>query len=160
MKIKAWFDVTPEWTAVLGGKPNEIMLSRDWVFYVNGTPYVVPRGYICDGASIPRAFWWVPGIGTPTQGVNAVGAWAHDPLFLTHVLTFTESNEVAFQLWLQAQKSKAAARTMWLAISSPAGLLAWRNTDKDRRELAKMRDMIRARPDRERFTSLWFAEAT
>jgi hypothetical protein len=155
-KINAYWWIKPVWTA--GTKANRIKLINDACFIVNGKEYWIPAGYECDGASIPRAFWWVPGIGTPTEGFNALGAWGHDPLFLTHALSFEEANEVAYQLWLDAGKRKWAAKTMWAAVASPAGRLAWRNDAADAEELARIRNELKHRPDKEKFDNLWFVQ--
>ena len=32
-------------------------LSEDWYFSIHGVDYVIPSGFIFDGASIPKAFW-------------------------------------------------------------------------------------------------------
>lgn len=152
--MKAQYFEKPVWSAT--SDEDKIELQNDWCFEVDGTEYWIPKGYICDGASIPAAFWIIPGIGTPTSGFNAIGAFAHDALYLTHALTRSQADEVAYQLWRQAGKPRWAARTMWTAIRSPAGAWAYRNTFKDMEELAKVRCIIRFREDKKKFQSLWF----
>lgn len=154
--MKAHYIERPQWRPTY--KDNIIELAKDWCFIVDGTEFWVPCGYQCDGASIPSMFWAVPGIGSPTSGFNAIGAWAHDPLYLTHALTRSQADEVAFQLWRQAGKPLWAARVMWAAVRSPAGAWAWRNTGVDIEELALNRRMLNWRGDKAKFESLWFAK--
>ena len=152
--MKVQYYQKPVWSA--GADADKIVLQNDWMFEIDGVEYWIPAGYECDGASIPAAFWAFPGIGSPTQGFNAIGAWAHDALYLTHAVERKVADEVAYQLWIQAGKPKWSARVMWLAIRSPAGAWAYRNTAKDMEELAKVRKLIRQRTDQRKFQSLWF----
>lgn len=161
MKVKARFLEFPEWTQARTGS-NDIKLLKDWCFLVSlddgpEIEYWVPAGYVCDGASVPRAFWVLPGVGSCTDPINVAGAFAHDPLFETHALSFSICNEIARQLWIQAGKSEFGAREMWLAIASPAGLLAWHNTDEHLEQLKADRALILDRSDNiDKFTSMWF----
>ena len=153
--MKAFYYEQPKW----GPSPaNEdwIRLAKDWCFVVDGTEFWVPQDYDSDGASIPGLFWLLPGIGTPTEGYNAVGAWAHDPLYLTQALPFNVCNEVARQLWIQAGKHKFDAKLMYWAVQSPIARLSYRQSDKDKQELARIRNSLKHRPDKSNFDSLWF----
>ena len=157
----AYWLFVPIWSDAPGKDPNAIRLHEDACFRVDfsdgsSVEYWIPRHYVCDGASIPRGFWWVPGIGTPTQGDNALGAWAHDPLFLTHALSFADSNNVAFYLWKRTDKRLWACRAMWAAVSTPFARLAYRNTKEDLVALEDVRRMVESRPDKAKFESLWY----
>jgi len=154
--MKAYYTEKPQWQST--HREHIIELVKDWCFVVDGTDFWIHSGYRCDGASIPAIFWAFPGIGSPTSGFNAIGAWAHDALYLTHALTRSQADEVAFQLWRQAGKPLWAARTMWAAVRSPAGAIAYRNTGEDLEELAINRQIIRLRDNREKFQSLWFVD--
>lgn len=156
--MKAVYFEKPIWSATT--KEDIIELQKDWLFVVDNIEYWIPAGYKCDAASIPAPFWIVPGIGTPTSGFNAIGAFAHDALYLTHALTRSQTDEVAYQLWIQAGKPRWAARTMWAAVRSPAGAWAWRNTWKDLEDLAAVRKIINFREDKSKFQSLWFTGRT
>lgn len=35
------------------------LVAEDWPFQINGESYVIPKGFKFDGASIPRAFWFL-----------------------------------------------------------------------------------------------------
>jgi len=39
-------------------------ISKDWVFSIDGEEYIIPEGFVFDGASIPKYFWnWLSPIG-------------------------------------------------------------------------------------------------
>lgn len=153
--MRASYSIEPRWFVCNSGK--EIELLEDWCFTVDGTDFWVHEGYRCDGASIPWLFKHIPFIGRPFDKNNAIGAWAHDPLFLTRVLGFSGSNEVARLLWIQAGKSNFSARAMWMAIESPFGRISYVNTEKDKHNLAMERTKIKWREDWRKFESMWFA---
>lgn len=157
--MRAWYYELPHWGPSMADPKRLIRLEpEDWCFVIDGTEFWVPAGYDCDGASVPRAFWWIPGIGAPTQGINAVGAWMHDPAFLTQAIPFSVANEAARQIWIQAGKQSAAASIMKAAVSSPFGRLAYHNSAKDKEELARIRNQLKHRDDKAKFESLWFRD--
>jgi len=52
-------------------------LSEDWHYKLpNGTPIIIQKGFIFDGASVPRVFWWLPGL-SPT-GILFIPGLIHD----------------------------------------------------------------------------------
>lgn len=152
--MKVSYDFDPKWVI----KNNRGWLEEDWYFIVDGVKYWIPALiYDIDGASIPWLFRKIPFIGRPFDLNNLLGAGAHDPLFLTHVLGFDKANEVARQLWVQSGKSKFAAGTMKAAVSSPFGKLAYYNTQADIEELNLVRRQIKRRQDWQKFETLWFS---
>lgn len=65
---------------LFAGKPG-YRLEEDWNFQVQ-TPvgiraYCIPRGYLFDGASVPRLFWGFP-FGYTPYGVHIAAALEHD----------------------------------------------------------------------------------
>jgi hypothetical protein len=48
------------------------------VFVMGDHRTVVPAGYVFDGASIPRMFWWIPGFSP--MGIHLWAALVHDYL--------------------------------------------------------------------------------
>lgn len=132
-------------------KANEkghVELAEDWYFKIDDRIIWIPKGYICDGASIPRAFWSV--VGSPFDPENEIGAWAHDYLYLTHLTTKKVADEVGFQLWRQAGKSLWASRLMWFAVSKFGGW-AWKNTPENEKELIELRILIETHPEKGKF---------
>lgn len=70
----------------------------------------VPRGYVCNGTSVPR--WLRPVFGEPFNGPNRNAGWGHDLLY-----TLAEWPRAKCDAWFERQlladgKSKALARAM------------------------------------------------
>lgn len=52
-------------------------LATDWTFVLNDEVYVIPRGFVFDGASIPKYFWnWLSPV-----GVLLIPGLIHDWLY-------------------------------------------------------------------------------
>jgi hypothetical protein len=127
---------------------GHVQLDKDWMFSIDNRNIWVPKDYVCDGASIPRGFWFF--VGSPFDPINIVGAWAHDYLYLTHLVNRETADEVGFQIWRQAGMGLGKARIMWSAVRSCASF-AWKNSAEDNIELIKLRAMIASRPDAGKF---------
>lgn len=57
--------------------PPRIELTSDWILTLNdGTKIIVPKGFVNDGASVPRALWLIPGFSP--FGVLLEGGILHD----------------------------------------------------------------------------------
>jgi Protein of unknown function (DUF1353) len=95
--------------------------------------FTVPPGFRCDGASIPRRLWSVPGIGHPLENGNVRAAVLHD--FLLSLLRVSLARGVAFTgvsrkaadgLFYAAlradHKPLWAAATMWAGVRA-AGIV-------------------------------------
>jgi len=145
-KIKVRYDVEPAYKRA--NEYGHIELVKDWYFTIDGKKYWIPQGYVCNGASIPRPFWSL--VGSPFDPINAVGAWGHDYLYLTHLTNRKIADEVGFQLWRQAGCKLRKARTMWFCVRTFAGF-AYKNNKKDLKDLQEVRDLIASRPDKEKF---------
>ena len=58
-----WLFISRKWT-----------VKKDWHFTLNGMDLVIPKGFIFNGASIPKYFWsWV----SPT-GILLISGMIHD----------------------------------------------------------------------------------
>ena len=68
------------WLWLMGTRTWEI--AKDWQFSVNGEDYVVPKGFVFDGASVPKflASWLSP------TGVLLIGGLVHDYAYKYTVL--------------------------------------------------------------------------
>lgn len=68
------------WMWITGVRTWEI--SKDWHFSVNGENYVIPKGFVFDGASVPKflASWLSP------TGVLLIGGLVHDYAYKYTVL--------------------------------------------------------------------------
>lgn len=68
------------WMWLMGTRTWEI--GKDWHFTLNGEDYVIPKGFVFDGASVPKflATWLSP------TGVLLVGGLVHDYIYKYTVL--------------------------------------------------------------------------
>ena len=92
--LARWFKVEPEITVdtigVLRVSPDgdRYILTDDYtVPFGAGDPafrefVTIPRGYVFDGASVPRMFWFV--LGTPFDPVTMPFSAPHDRIYQTH----------------------------------------------------------------------------
>lgn len=57
-------------------------ISKDWRFELNGQKYVIPKGFVFDGASVPKflASWLSP------VGILLIGGLVHDYVYKYEVL--------------------------------------------------------------------------
>jgi len=69
------------WMWLVGTRTWEV--GKDWHFTLNETEYVIPKGFVFDGASVPKflATWLSP------VGVLLVGGLVHDYIYKYTVLT-------------------------------------------------------------------------
>lgn len=87
----------------------------------------VPRGFITDGASIPRGFWSL--IGHPLNGKHASPAVVHDYLYVTQAF----DKDYADRVFLEAMKAKGVSfirrHLMYYAVKF-FGTSAWNSYKK------------------------------
>ena len=126
-KIWAWITEVRSWK-----------LAENWEYELKGTRIVIPKGFIFDGASIPRPLW---GILSPT-GLLLIPGLIHDFGYrfdyLWAVIPDTESgyikiheqagqkywDEVFYYLGMEINGIKTINFIAWLALST-MGFLAW-----------------------------------
>lgn len=69
---------------------NKLYLKKDFEFTWLKKTYIIPEGFVFDGASIPRIFWSL--IGYPLEDDFRVSSLIHDWCYRTNCLTFNASN--------------------------------------------------------------------
>ena len=81
--LSYWKRVWVWWTCV-----RKWQLIEDWYFYIPDTPYkfIIPKGFVFDGASIPR-FLWV--LLAPT-GILFIPALVHDFAYQYNYLLYQD----------------------------------------------------------------------
>lgn len=94
------------------GEPS-YQLVEPWMFW-HGVNFTVPKGFVCDGASIPRVLWdW-----KPPDGTHRAAALAHDWLYvnkgISPVVTRRECDEVFLELLRKASVDQAWL--LWLGV--------------------------------------------
>jgi len=86
------YATTPSLSPVIDGELWE--LSKDWNVTVRGTKETLPKGFLTDGASIPRILWRV--CGHPMATKRIIPAIVHDAIYAGTILGFTrkEADEI------------------------------------------------------------------
>jgi hypothetical protein len=80
------------WMWLMGTRQWEI--AKDWHFEVNGEKYVIPKGFIFDGASVPKflASWLSP------TGVLLIGGLVHDYVYKYTVLLHKNKKDTSLPM--------------------------------------------------------------
>ncbi len=102
IRIWRWMTVIRKWE-----------VGEDWEFDLpDGQRIVIPKGFIFDGASIPRLFW---GILSPT-GLLLIPGLIHDFGYRYDYIWALDETDVAYRYQTQAGK------TYWDTVFSEVGL--------------------------------------
>ena len=106
------------------GTENRYQLAENWLVRAPGMDFTVPKGFIFDGASIPRALWRL--CGSPYDAPRVIAALAHDFLYATHICTRKEADiiyrDMQIDLSIAAWKARVEYRALRLF-----GWIAWKN---------------------------------
>ena len=92
-------------------------LCQDIIIEFNGGIYFkVPKGFECDGSSIPRFFWRV--FGSPTTGPNLLAGIVHDYLYHkgSNFYDRKKCDEIFYEVLVELGKPKVLARGMYYAV--------------------------------------------
>jgi len=118
-------------------KLNKLILITDFIFKwkVKGKvrTFRIPKGFVSDGASIPRAFW--TSAGSPFQPMFLAAAFIHDFIYDTHSLvtlykkTFPLTRKEGDQIYRAILKANGVNRYLrnkhYWALRG-FGMLAWK----------------------------------
>ena len=92
---------------------GQIRLLTPLIWQTDTDTITVPRGFISDGASVPRAFWWFC---PPLRGPHARAAVLHD-----HLCVVGKDQRRADRIFLEALESCGVGwfrrRVMFRAVS-------------------------------------------
>lgn len=97
-------------------------LDADWrvtvrlsVFdVVRSSVFVVPAGFSSDGASVPRALWWL--CGDPMERPRLYAALLHDWLYTTGVVSRAEADAIYYAMLRHFGYSPMDASVNYLAV--------------------------------------------
>ena len=96
-----------------------------------GEVSTVRKGFEFDFASVPRVLWWLyPPAGTKGNPYGIATLW-HDWLCARRKIggrdiTFSEANDLFYEIMIYLGCRKTLAWTMYLAVQSPVGWWAWK----------------------------------
>lgn len=106
-------------------KPHAVgyeILLEDFSIKWQGKTFTVPKGFIWDGASIPRIAWRV--IGHPFMQEFRAPTLLHDMLYDTALLSRKDADLAMKELLIANGVSKARASAMYAAVRT-GGLVPW-----------------------------------
>ena len=98
-------------------------LVEEWSFVSMSERIAVPKGFICDGASIPRLLWMI----RPPDGIHRAAAVAHDWLYANKgfgVFTRKKCDLVFLDLLKAAGVSWLSRKLMYRGVRL-GGWVAW-----------------------------------
>lgn len=101
------------------------VLTADFHFWIDHKHYVIRKGFVWDGASIPKLVQWK--YGTPFDKVHLVGGLVHDAIYANEVwcvghymgrATFTrlEADNIYYSLIRKNGAVMLRAFKEWLAV--------------------------------------------
>lgn len=129
---------------------NWLVLNQDFWFAINGKVYKIPAGYRWNGASIPRAVWWIVGSNSSPD------LWAfsliHDWLYLTHHTSREMADAVGYRVLQLSDVSAWRCRVIWGAVRAFGGVSAWGNKDSDKKQIQEIIGIISGRFDSSNWT--------
>lgn len=67
------------------------IVTHNYSYIIDGFEIVIPKGFLFDGASVPRMFWSV--IGSPLESDFVLGALLHDYCYWSHVISKEKADD-------------------------------------------------------------------
>ena len=111
------------------------VLTSPWPVTVAEGAFIIPKGFITDLASIPRALWWIPGL-APFE-IGPSGPIAHDAIYQGLVgrdlgVDRRRADEILRVFCRCDGVGRIRSFVVWAAVRM-FGWLAWRRMpDRDR----------------------------
>jgi len=101
-------------------------LDHDYRATAGGYWFLIRKGFVTDGASIPRMLWRI--VGHPFMGKVLPAALVHDGLYQTEALPRAECDAIFRELLLANGVNKVKAWSMWVGVRIGGGLV-WQSHD-------------------------------
>lgn len=103
---------------------------KSYIFRLNGVTYIIPKGFVWDGATIPRVLWGITGI-DPFGWVNAASL-IHDYIYkdegkMTNgtYISRKEADELFVKMILELKLINNNFTWLYKQILRIAGLYFW-----------------------------------
>jgi len=96
--------------------PSEYTLLGDFSFIdtKSGREVKVRKGYVTDGASIPRILWSL--VGSPFTGKYTASAIVHDALYSSHLLTKESADKLLLGMLKVEKVAPIKSKLMYLGV--------------------------------------------
>ena len=89
-------------------------VGSDFPVFINRMPYVVPRGFLTDLASVPRVFWW---FNAPNDFNTIAPAVLHDYLYSVDTkYNRKQIDDIFYSALIENGATKATAFKFWLGV--------------------------------------------
>ncbi len=77
---------------------DNMIVYADWIVQYYNIIFTIPKGFVTDGASIPKCVWWL--VGSPFTGKYRMSCILHDWLYTNHMY----DRSVSDVIWIEALK--------------------------------------------------------
>ncbi len=123
-RIKKYRELTLPICYVIGSGKKKFITTKDIALHLSsGKTVIIPRGFLFDGASVPRVFWWF----IPRLDDRILAVLGHDFLYYSDYLRDEVSDKKAkefidkeFLIWMNVQMdsflSKCVNLTAYLCV--------------------------------------------
>lgn len=95
----------------------------DFTTRVSGYEITIKKGFVTDGASIPKAAWSALKL-EPFSGTIIRGALVHDGLYSTHILSRQKADSILYAAILADKTEPHKAKAIYTAVQD-CGSIAW-----------------------------------
>jgi hypothetical protein len=123
-------------------------LVEDYSTIWNGRVIRIPAGFLFDGASIPALAWMLTY--TPFHPYIVTAALIHDWIYITHILSRKEADELFKDTALLHHANKIKVEAMYRVLRI-AGGMAWPVSKEDLRKFQILYDHLKCRFNIEQF---------
>lgn len=123
--MKIIFPIEPEYIDLPDGQHRKLI--NDVIIQLGTVPYLIPAGFVTDGASVPRILWNI----IPPFGQYNKAALLHDHLYKTQKYP----RNVADQLFLDAMAALKVPRMERAAMYSGVRIGGWVSWNKYEKEI-------------------------
>ena len=98
-----------------GGRKVRVVESFSYdIGKKGGTTIRIPAGFVSDGASIPRIFWFI--VGSPLTGKYRAGAILHDFLYYSALYPRKRSDEIFLEAMTVLNVNKVKRTIIFWAV--------------------------------------------
>lgn len=104
---------------------------------LRGVPHrvTIGKGFVYDGASIPRFFWRV--VGHPYQGRTLPGATVHDALYASELMARSDADSVFYAMMKATKTGRVKRLLFWLIVRFFGGSVWSHHTARSREKARK-----------------------
>jgi len=107
------------------GKKMKVKATKDIFVCLYGTHYLIPKGFVSDGASLP---WFATILLDRFNPKILLFSILHDLMYQSHIVPRFLADGI-YELGLEITSNKLTAKTFYTVLR-PFGIIAWENNKK------------------------------